>query len=39
MPTPNGICRAGCPTQDHASYGDCLRDANIAIDKSSLKVR
>jgi len=24
-------CRSGCRTQDHASYGDCLRDANIGV--------
>lgn len=24
-------CRTGCPTQDHESWGDCLRQANIAI--------
>lgn len=38
-PEPNGICRVGCPTQDHQSYGDCLRDARIGIDKTSLKVK
>jgi len=24
-------CRSGCPTQDHASYGECLRGAAIRI--------
>ena len=24
-------CRSGCRTQDHESYGDCLRDANIGV--------
>jgi hypothetical protein len=33
------VCRSGCPTQDHDSYGDCLQAANIAIDKTSLKVK
>lgn len=23
------MCRAGCKTQDHASWGDCLRDAGV----------
>lgn len=22
-------CRSGCPTQDHATYGECLRSSNI----------
>lgn len=22
-------CRSGCPTQDHATYGECLRSARI----------
>ena len=38
-PEPNGICRTGCPTQDHKSWGECVRDAGIAIDKTSLQVR
>lgn len=33
----NVNCRSGCPTQDHASYGDCLQGANIGIDKTSLR--
>jgi len=33
------VCRTGCKTQDHNSYGDCLQASNIAIDKTSLKVR
>lgn len=32
-------CRSGCSTQDHDSYSDCLADANIGIDKTSLKVK
>lgn len=24
-------CRSGCPTQDHASWGDCLRASNIQM--------
>lgn len=28
---PNGICRTGCKTQDHESYGACLRDSNLQI--------
>jgi len=36
-PQPNGICRTGCPTQDHADYGECLFQARINVDKSSLK--
>lgn len=27
------VCRAGCPTQDHESYGDCLKDAHFGISK------
>lgn len=23
-------CRTGCPTQDHGSFGECARSANIA---------
>ncbi len=23
-------CRTGCKTKDHASYGECLRDASIS---------
>lgn len=23
------MCRAGCKTQNHASWGDCLRDAGV----------
>ena len=23
------MCRAGCKTQDHASWGECLRDAGV----------
>lgn len=38
-PKPNGICRTGCPTQDHKTWGDCARGAGIAIDKTSLRVK
>lgn len=24
-------CRSGCPTQDHGSYGECLRDARFGV--------
>ena len=24
-------CRTGCPTQDHDSWGDCLRASNIQM--------
>lgn len=24
-------CRSGCPTQDHQSYIECLRDAGIRV--------
>ena len=24
-------CRTGCPTQDHESWGDCARGANMRI--------
>lgn len=24
-------CRTGCPTQDHNSWGDCLRASNIQM--------
>lgn len=23
-------CRTGCKTKDHASYGECLRSANVS---------
>ena len=31
-------CASNCATQDHASYGECLRDKGIQIDKHSLTV-
>lgn len=31
-------CASNCPTQDHRSYGECLRAKNVQIDKHSLKV-
>ena len=24
-------CRSGCPTQDHESYGECLKDARFGV--------
>ena len=24
-------CRSGCPTQDHANWGECLRASNIQM--------
>lgn len=24
-------CRTGCPTQNHGSWGDCLRSSNIQL--------
>ena len=24
-------CRSGCPTQDHASYGECLKDSGLRV--------
>jgi len=24
-------CRTGCPTQDHGSWGDCLRASNLQL--------
>lgn len=24
-------CRSGCPTQDHASWGDCARSASFQL--------
>lgn len=24
-------CRTGCPTQDHGSWGECARDANLNV--------
>lgn len=32
-------CRTGCKTQDHATYAECLKAANIQIDKESLKTK
>ena len=29
-------CRTGCPTQDHDSWGDCLRAANLKIAYSGI---
>lgn len=32
-------CRSGCETQDHETYAECLKAANISIDRESLKVK
>ena len=24
-------CREGCPTKDHATYGECLKAANVTV--------
>lgn len=29
-------CRTGCPTQDHDSWGDCLRAANLKVAYSGI---
>lgn len=29
-------CRKGCETRDHVTWGDCVRDANIAVDRTAL---
>jgi len=29
-------CRSGCPTKDHASWGECLRAANLKIAYSGI---
>jgi hypothetical protein len=41
IPVPNESekCREGCSTQNHSTYAECLRDANISIDKESLKTK
>ena len=30
-PPSNSTCRTGCPTQDHASWGECARAANMRV--------
>lgn len=25
------MCTSGCPTQDHASWGECARSKNLAV--------
>jgi hypothetical protein len=30
-------CRTGCPTQDHESWGDCLRASNISMNAGDAK--
>ena len=29
-------CRSGCPTQDHADWGECLRSANLKVAYSGI---
>jgi hypothetical protein len=29
-------CRTGCPTKDHATWGECVRAARIQIDRAAL---
>jgi hypothetical protein len=36
-PIAQTVCRAGCDTQDHESYWECLQAANVSIDKTSLR--
>lgn len=31
------MCTTGCPTQDHRSWGDCVRAKGIQIDQHALK--
>lgn len=33
---PGAHCRSGCLTRDHASWGDCVRAANIGVDRTAL---
>jgi hypothetical protein len=37
VPIAQTVCRAGCNTQDHESYWECLQVANVSIDKTSLR--
>ena len=30
-------CSSSCPTQDHETFGQCLRAKNLQIDRHSLK--
>ena len=30
-------CRSGCLTRNHRDYAECLADARIGIDKTSLR--
>lgn len=30
-------CRRACPTRDHRSFGECVRAADLHIDKDSLR--
>jgi hypothetical protein len=29
-------CRSGCPTQDHANWGECARDANLSVGNATI---
>jgi hypothetical protein len=29
-------CRTGCQTQDHASWGECARDANLSFSNETI---
>lgn len=33
------MCRSGCPTQDHATFGECARAANIQVGPADARVR
>lgn len=30
-------CRTGCPTQDHASWGECASAANIGVASATMQ--
>lgn len=35
-PQRGDACRAGCATRDHATWGECVRAARIAVDRTAL---
>lgn len=35
LETPKTPCRSGCKTQNHASWGDCVRAAGVQIGRLS----
>jgi hypothetical protein len=39
METLGQNCRSGCPTKNHATWGECARAAEIQIDKHGLQNR